>query len=152
MKAALIALALLTASPASADVMTLQSDATDIVVGQSITFNLRFAFPDNICCATFGQDGALFLSGDGQSQSAFVTLNTGGNVAFIYLAPGNYGAAGIVHVFFDGFMWPFGGGPATYVAFENITVSVPEPPTWALLLFGFAFFGIKGIWPGAEHE
>lgn len=177
MRALLIALALL-ATPAAAQI-TLTSDATFIVVGQSITFNV--VIPLNLVPFFNGQDyyydsngnpltgfagaGALFRSGDGQSQPTTFGPFGGGDVTFTYSIAGDYVASASGAVFYhtetcfsvgqctgDPNAGAGLGSIPSFIAFEYITVGVPEPATWALLLFGFAFFGIKGIWPGASHE
>lgn len=34
---------------------------------------------------------------------------------------------------------------------SNVVIqAIPEPATWALLLFGFAFVGMRGIWPSSK--
>lgn len=79
--------------------------------------------------------GAPFVPGLDFNQSIFVTnLDPGSNTYFLFRDGPT--AEGSIELY-TGF----------YGSIDTIAVNVPEPATWALLLFGFAFFALKGIWP-----
>ena len=142
-------------SPAAATVF-LTSDTNSIVVGQSITFSLAFdpplqlLIPDGENFLFFAQTGVFFFSGDGQQQSTIgIGPSGGGNITFTYLTPGDYIASASGSVFYglthclgcDPILGTGGRDLLDFSVFENITVSVPEPSTWALMLFGFTGLG-----------
>jgi hypothetical protein len=152
---ALSAFCMVGVSPAAATVF-LQSDATSIVAGQSITF--LFAPPpgdapfqtvytggDQIL-EGFAGGGVTYNSGDGQ-----VALTSYGTaVTFTYLIPGNYVASATAQMYYHTVVCGFSFGPGVCEPMPNgqplwfpgaselISVSVPEPATWLLLLLGFA--------------
>ena len=146
---------------ASAQGVTLTSDVTSIVVGQSITFNVVVVPPQNdpnYHLLAFNIAEAFFNSGDGQQVTAVFGPFGGGNVTFTYLTPGDYAASAAGLVLYNawvcgdpipGVCGPFpmtaGSGVGSiggFIAIENITVAaVPEPSTWAMMVLGFAGLG-----------
>jgi hypothetical protein len=142
---ALSAFCLVGVSPAAAFVV-LTSDTNSIVVGQSITFEL-FVFPSS---SGFGE--AFFNSGDGQPQQ-IIDIGSGApgipgaTISVTYLTPGVYTASAngeYDYAVFDSQgnqLLTVGPGSGPFNLTESITVSVPEPPTWAMMLIGFAGLG-----------
>jgi hypothetical protein len=134
---------------------------TSIVVGQSITFNVVIpldqvplfngtGFDSNGNPTTgFAGGGARFSSGDGQTQlTASIGPFGGGGITFTYLIPGDYVASVsgdiLYHTCTPFGCLPNGGGglgSQSFFATENISVGVPEPATWAMMLLGFAGLG-----------
>jgi hypothetical protein len=146
--------AFLSASSGASAQAVLTSDVTSIVVGQSITYSVvipQFALPPP-GVSVFDGGGATFQSGDGQSASTLIGATGGGGITFTYLTPGSYVASVSGIVAYSSLFCDFSGchqllnggsgpGSLNFTAFESITVSVPEPATWAMMLLGFAGLG-----------
>jgi hypothetical protein len=152
---------------ASAGTITLVADNTSVVAGEPVTFNVLipasdilvpdFADPSSL---GFAGGGAFFRSGDGQTQVSTnfnglgeeqgiviptTDLVTLGPVTFTYSAAGEYVATAQGeldgHTFTLGEPDPNGRPYASFDVSETITVGVPEPSTWAMMLLGFAGLG-----------
>jgi hypothetical protein len=147
------------ARPAAAQVTVLMTaDVTSITAGQSVTLTVTNSDPidqgpfpgqQQGTFTYFGGAGAFFYSGDGQALGE--TFGYQGSETFTYLnagmftprATGEY-SIGIGVCDSSGCRQVCGicGGGGTFDVFgPAITVSVPEPSTWAMLLLGFAGLG-----------
>jgi hypothetical protein len=138
-------------SPAMAQFPTasLTSDVTSISVGQSITFSLVMTLPV-IPGQGFAGGGAVFDSGDGQHQLIGLGDTGAGPITFTYLNAGTYTADVFYTPFFHDVICffpdecvgqPNGRPLGTFAALETVSVLVPEPATWAMMLIGFAGLG-----------
>lgn len=145
--------------------VTLTSDLDSVVIGQPITFTLTIPFAYILPFPAPPNDGyglvggsASVLSGDGQTQFTSVWVGTT-DITFTYLVPGSYfpsvsGTLSYHSVICDGTAGPgcqpmlnAGAFLQPFFAFALVTVvddpplqfaaTIPEAPTWALMLLGF---------------